>query len=177
MTSPAEPNTQQALAYARLPIGRQACAAFLARARAARLRIVFINGCFDLLHPGHLQVFFEAKRHGDVLVAAINSDVSIRGLKGPSRPILPEPVRLAMIASCKPIDAAFCFSEDNASEALRFVRPHVYAKGAQYQHMDYPESGAVQEIGCQVVYLQHVEGFSSTQLIERIQSLTSDSSK
>ncbi len=153
--------------------GREETAAFLEEARARGLRVVFINGCFDLLHPGHVRVFFEARAHGDALVVALNSDASIRRLKGPKRPILPEDVRLTMMAAMKPVDAAFAFEEDNAGEALRFVRPAIYAKGAEYEGKSYPESAAVAEVGAEVRYLGHVDGFSTSKLIDRIREQTS----
>lgn len=152
--------------------GREATASFLDEARERGLRVVFINGCFDLLHPGHVRVFFEARALGDALVAALNSDASIRRLKGPKRPILAEDARLTMMAAMKPIDAAFTFDEDNAGQALRFVRPAIYAKGAEYEGKSYPESEAVAEVGAAVRYLNHVDGFSTSELIARIREST-----
>jgi D-glycero-beta-D-manno-heptose 1-phosphate adenylyltransferase len=152
-----------------LIFGRQNTADFLEKVRAQKRRIVFVNGCFDLLHPGHVQVFFDAKKHGDCLVVGLNSDTSIQRIKGPNRPILPENVRLTMVSALKPVDACFCFDEENASEAIRFVKPDVYAKGAQYENQPYPESDAVAENQVNVVYLNQVEGFSTSNIIERIQ--------
>jgi rfaE bifunctional protein nucleotidyltransferase chain/domain len=149
-------------------IGRQACKAYADNARRHGQTIVFVNGCFDLLHPGHVQVFFDAKEHGDCLIVALNSDDSIKRLKGPNRPIMPEDVRMTMVASLKPVAAAFCFDEDNASNAIRFMKPHVYAKGAQYRGQNYPERDVVSECQVKLVFLNHVAGFSTSSLIERI---------
>jgi len=158
------------MSLSQLPLvrGREQTARFLDTERAAGRRIVFVNGCFDLLHPGHLQVFYQARSFGDVLVVAANSDESIRRLKGPARPIQPQQVRLAMIAALKPVDAVFCFDEADASEALRFAKPQLYAKGAEYQNRPFPESDAVEELGLELAYLDHVEGYSSSQIIARI---------
>ena len=141
---------------------------FLQPLRSTNKKIVFVNGCFDLLHPGHIQLFFEAAGLGDVLIVAINSDSSIQRLKGPSRPILQESVRLTMVSALKPVAAAFCFDEDDASQALTFVRPHIYAKGAQYKNKPFPESEAVKSLGAQVQYLNHLHGFSTSLLAQHI---------
>lgn len=170
MSAEVPPSSDETLQVPSLPVvtGREATARFLDEARAAGRRVVFVNGCFDLLHPGHLSVFFAARARGDELVVALNSDASIRRLKGPHRPILPEAVRLTMVAALEPVSAAFAFDEDNAAEAIRFARPDIYAKGAEYRGRPYPESEAVAEHGVEVVYLEHVDGFSTTRLIERI---------
>lgn len=159
-----------------LPIatGLKAAKDVAEKARENNQRVVFVNGCFDLLHPGHLQVFFEAQSHGDCLIVALNSDTSIGRLKGPSRPILPEQVRMTMVAALKPVAAAFSFDEENAANAIRQIRPDLYAKGAQYKGKDYPEASAVEECQVEVVYLNHVEGFSTSLLIEKIQKLSAD---
>jgi rfaE bifunctional protein nucleotidyltransferase chain/domain len=155
-----------------LPIvrGRAACAELLGELHAKKQRIVFVNGCFDLLHPGHVQVFFEARRYGSALIVAMNSDASITQLKGAERPILAQSVRETMVASLQPVSGVFCFDERDASEALRFVRPQVYAKGAQYRGRPYPESSAVAELGIEVVYLSHVDGFSTSELVASIRA-------
>lgn len=79
-----------------------------------------------------------------------------------------------MVAALKPVDAAFCFDEDNAANALRHIRPHLYAKGAQYKGKPYPESNAAEECEVELVYLDHVDGFSTSSIVDKIQKLSAD---
>lgn len=139
--------------------------------REAGQRVVFTNGCFDLLHVGHVRYLQAARALGDRLVLGLNSDRSVRELKGPSRPILPEDERAELLAALGCVDAVVVFDERTADRAIEAVRPDVYAKGGDYQPDSIPETPLVRQLGGQVVVLPFVEGRSTTSLIERIAAL------
>jgi rfaE bifunctional protein nucleotidyltransferase chain/domain len=104
------------------------------RWRSEGLKVVFTNGCYDLLHPGHIRLLERARALGDKLIVAINSDDSIRRLKGPRRPILPEPDRAELIASLAAVDAVTVFDEDTPHALLEALLPDVLVKGADWSH-------------------------------------------
>jgi D-beta-D-heptose 7-phosphate kinase/D-beta-D-heptose 1-phosphate adenosyltransferase len=131
-------------------------------------RIVFTNGVFDILHAGHVQLLRRARALGDILVVGLNSDVSTRRLKGPTRPVNRESDRLALVSALDAVDYAVLFDEDTPEELIRAVRPHVHVKGGDYDAASLPEIGAVQEVGAEVEILSLVEGRSTTALIDRI---------
>jgi D-beta-D-heptose 7-phosphate kinase/D-beta-D-heptose 1-phosphate adenosyltransferase len=136
--------------------------------RHARRRIVFTNGVFDILHAGHVQLLRQAKALGDVLVVGVNSDESVRRLKGPRRPVNREQDRLALIAAIDVVDYAFIFGEDSPAEAIRSLRPDVHVKGGDYTEDSLPEIGAVREVGAEVRILPLLHGRSTTKVIQRI---------
>src|SRR5215831_13233805 len=107
-----------------------ALAAFVGDARAAGKRIVFTNGVFDILHPGHVRYLQAARRHGDLLIVGLNSDASVRRNKGPERPINPE--RAEVLAALACVDAVSIFDEDTPAEIIRRVQPDVLVKGADW---------------------------------------------
>ena len=135
-------------------------------------RVVFTNGCFDLLHPGHVSYLSAARSLGDALVIGLNSDASVRKLKGPSRPIISEKDRAVMLEALKPVDAVLLFNEDTPVRLMRELRPAVYVKGGDYCIEDLPEAEVAEEIGAEVKMLPFEIGYSTTALIERIKSIS-----
>lgn len=131
-------------------------------------RIVFVNGCFDILHMGHIKLFKEAKKAGDILVAGINSDASIRRVKGVSRPINPQEERCALLSTIKYIDYVIVFDEEYPGELIKKVRPHVIYKGSDYEHKQMPEDDIIKEINCKVQYIKKSTAHSTTNIIERL---------
>ncbi|TCL62801.1 glycerol-3-phosphate cytidylyltransferase [Hydrogenispora ethanolica] len=134
------------------------------------LKIVLTNGCFDLLHAGHLRTFCEAKKLGDLLVVGLNSDRSVRGLKGETRPLVRETDRALLVSALKPVDYVTIFDEPTASDLLLALRPHVYVKGGDYSLENLPERQAILEIGAQTVFVPLVEGISTSELVKKIRS-------
>ena len=149
-------------------LGRDDLAARAAGWRVAGKRIVFTNGCFDLLHAGHLSLLHEAARLGDVLVLAINSDESVRRLKGPERPIVPAAERAALLAALSCVDAVTIFDEDTPLETLRAVRPHVLVKGQDYRLENVVGREVVEAEGGRVALVPLMAERSTSALVERI---------
>jgi len=131
-------------------------------------RIVFTNGCFDLLHPGHISTLIQAKSLGEVLVVGINSDASVKRLKGARRPILSETERVFLLSALEMVDYVTIFNEDTPLELIRLLRPQVLVKGGDWS----PEAVVGREIveaeGGRVVLVPYQAGFSTTDIIERI---------
>lgn len=134
-------------------------------------RIVFTNGCFDLLHAGHLSLLSQAAKLGDVLVLAINSDASVRRLKGPERPLVPEQDRAAVLAALGFVDAVTIFDEDTPLEVLQSVRPQVLVKGGDYKLSDVVGREFVEAAGGRVALVPLTPEKSTTALVERIKGL------
>lgn len=145
----------------------------IAEVREAGGRVVFTNGCFDLLHPGHVSYLWAARSLGDALVVGLNSDASIKKLKGPSRPVVPEGDRALVLSALEPVDAVVVFGEATPVRLMRELRPAVYAKGGDYRIEDLPEAKVAAEIGAEVNLLPFEPGYSTTALIERIKGLSS----
>lgn len=133
-------------------------------------RVVFTNGCFDLLHPGHVAYLEAARSLGDALVVGLNSDASVARLKGYSRPIVPEEDRAAVLAALRSVDAVLVFDEDTPVRLLRVLCPAVYVKGGDYRVEDLPEAKVAAKIGAEVRILPFEPGYSTTALIENIRS-------
>jgi D-beta-D-heptose 7-phosphate kinase/D-beta-D-heptose 1-phosphate adenosyltransferase len=145
-----------------------------AEALAARIReqggtVVATGGCFDLLHAGHVTMLETARALGDCLIVLVNSDESVRRLKGPGRPLVPEEDRVAILQGLSAVDAVVVFEEDTPELALARLRPHVFAKGADYSLDELPEAAVVESWGGQAVLLPYVAGRSTTRLIEEVQ--------
>jgi len=152
------------------PVTAGALAAVVQAHRKRGRRIVFTNGCFDVLHRGHVGYLAQAKREGDVLIVAVNSDESVRRLKGPDRPVNPLGDRVAVLAALACVDHVVVFSEDSPQLLLEQVRPDVYVKGGDYPPEMIPEAPLVRRLGGEVRVLDYVPDQSTTQLLQRIRS-------
>lgn len=128
-------------------------------------RVVFTNGCYDLLHPGHIRLLEQARSLGDVLILALNSDASVRRFKGPSRPLLSEEERAELAAALEAVDAATIFDEDTPRELIAAVLPDVLVKGADWSHFIAGKE-EVEAAGGQVLTLPLEPGYSTTNLVE-----------
>ncbi len=147
---------------------RDELAVRLAQARADGNRIVLANGCFDLLHVGHVRYLQAARAHGDLLVVALNSDASARALKGPGRPILPAAERAEIIAALACVDFVTLFDELTANALLEALRPDVHAKGTDYTEESVPEREVVRCYGGAVVIVGDAKRHSSQELVNQI---------
>jgi rfaE bifunctional protein nucleotidyltransferase chain/domain len=150
----------------------------LDRAKAAELRsqhpgktIVFTNGCFDILHAGHVRYLASAKQLGDILVVGLNGDASVRELKGKGRPLNSQEDRAEVMAALAVVDYVVVFEEKRADKLLRQVHPLVYAKGGDYtvNSLDPDEVSALKEIGAKIEILPLVPGKSTSKLIEALE--------
>ena len=133
-----------------------------------RKKIVFTNGCFDLLHIGHIRYLEEAKALGDILVVGVNSDSSVRRLKGPQRPITPLEERMEVLSSLECVDYVTSFDESTPLELISFLKPHVLVKGGDWTKETTVGKEVVEGLGGEVVILPFVEGNSTTNIIETI---------
>jgi len=145
--------------------------------RAAGKRIVLTNGCFDLLHVGHIRSLRAARTLGDVLVVGVNSDASVRSFKAPDRPLVPDVERAEVLAAIESVDYVVVFEEPTAERLADLVRPDVYAKGADYamtgasvDESRLPEARVVSRNGGRTVLIPFVPGRSTTSLVKRIRS-------
>jgi rfaE bifunctional protein nucleotidyltransferase chain/domain len=136
--------------------------------RARGLTIAFANGGFDLLHVGHVRYLGGAKREADRLVVAINSDASIRGLKGPSRPILPEADRAELVAALRAVDYVVIFSEPTVATLLELLRPDVHCKGTDYTVDTVPERDTVRAYGGRIAIVGDPKDHSTSTLLSRL---------
>ena len=151
-------------------VSRADLAAWAARQRAAGRTIAFTNGCFDLLHRGHVESLADAATTADVLLVAINADASVRALKGPGRPLTPEADRAAVLAALRPVGAVTIFPEPTPLETILLVRPDVIVKGAEYAEEDIVGAREVRGWGGRVVRVPMRAGRSTSLLIERIKN-------
>lgn len=150
-------------------LSRPEFAAHADRLRAEGKRIVFTNGVFDILHVGHVRYLEAARALGDVLFLGLNSDDSVRRLKGPTRPINPEVERAELVAALRCIEAVCIFPEDTPLNLIEVVRPHIHAKGGDYKTPDaLPETPLVRSLGGDVVILPLVPDRSTTRIIEAL---------
>ena len=140
----------------------------LASLRREGKRIVFTNGCFDLLHPGHVHTLTQAKALGDVLVVAINSDASVKRLKGERRPILNQEERAVMLSALAMVDYVTIFAENTPREVIRLLLPDVLVKGGDWGADAVVGREVVEANGGEVVLIPYQAGFSTTDIIERI---------
>jgi rfaE bifunctional protein nucleotidyltransferase chain/domain len=143
-------------------------ATVMAGYRAAGRRIVFTNGCFDLLHVGHTRYLQKARALGDLLVVGVNTDGSVRRLKGAHRPMVPESERAELVAALECVDHVTLFDEDTPEALIAEVRPYRHVKGGDYQAVDLPETRLVRDLGGEVVILPCTEGRSTTALVQSI---------
>ena len=140
--------------------------------RAAGRRLVFTNGCFDLLHAGHVRYLQQARQLGDALVVAVNSDASVRALKGETRPINGEDERAEVLAALACVDYVTIFTGENVTGLLKEVRPQLYAKGGDYtvESLNAEELAVLREISTEVKILALVPGKSTSGIIKKMES-------
>lgn len=145
----------------------RACA-WRERLRASRKTVVFTNGCFDVLHAGHVEYLAWARAQGDALIVGLNSDASVRAIKGEKRPIVPFEGRAHVLAALRSVDAVVAFGERTPEVLLERIRPDVHVKSAQYREGELPERDVVLAHGGRIALAPHVAGASTTDTIAAI---------
>jgi rfaE bifunctional protein nucleotidyltransferase chain/domain len=133
-------------------------------------RVVLTNGCFDLIHVGHVRCLLDAANRGDCLVVALNSDASVRALKGPGRPFQPQAERAELIAAIEGVNYVTIFDEETVGPLLRRLRPSVLAKGTDYTVENLPEREVLAEIGAELVVVGDKKSHSTRDLMRRVHS-------
>lgn len=131
-------------------------------------KVIFTNGCFDILHKGHVKLLEEAKSLGDVLIVALNSDASVRKIKGPKRPLNNQRDRAAIVAALSSVDLVTFFNEPTPENLIRQINPDILVKGGDWQKKDIVGSGYVQSRGGKVCSIKFIKGYSTSQFINRI---------
>jgi rfaE bifunctional protein nucleotidyltransferase chain/domain len=160
---------QKANAASRI-LDRNRLIARVAIARKHGARIVLANGCFDLLHVGHIRYLEGAKALGDLLVVGVNSDEQVRAQKGDGRPFLPERERAEIIAAIRAVDYVTIFAESTVEQLLLSIRPDVHAKGTDYTEETVPERDVVRSYGGRVAIVGDPKDHSTTEMIRRVNS-------
>ena len=133
-------------------------------------KIVFTNGCFDIIHAGHVRYLTAAKNFGDVLIVGLNSDNSVRKLKGASRPVNNQADRAEVLLALKPVDYVIIFEELTAENLITQVKPDIYVKGGDYTLENLPEAKIVQSYGGRVEFVNLVAGKSTSNIIKKIEA-------
>lgn len=149
-------------------ISREALAHLCAGWRVKSQRVVFTNGCFDILHPGHIQLLLQAAEQGDKLVLGLNTDASVKRLKGEGRPVNDEQSRALIMAAQLYVDAVTLFDEDTPLELIQVIHPDVIVKGGDYTPKTVVGNDFVTSYGGKVIIVPTVEGFSTTSIINRM---------
>jgi rfaE bifunctional protein nucleotidyltransferase chain/domain len=142
--------------------------ALAARLRAQGKRVVLANGCFDLLHVGHVRYLTAARALGDVLFVGLNSDAAVARLKGPGRPLMPTAERVEVLGALRAVDHVVVFDEDTADRLVGLVRPDVHAKGTDYTETTVPEAAAVRAAGGRVMIVGDPKDHATRDLIARV---------
>ena len=135
-------------------------------------RIVFTNGVFDLLHPGHTRYLFAARELGDYLIVAVNSDRSVKTIKGPERPIMDQDERMELVAALSSVDAVVLFHEDNPLKVIEYLMPHVLVKGGDWSEDKIIGAEVVKKAGGEVKRIPFASGYSTTTIIAKIKGET-----
>jgi D-beta-D-heptose 7-phosphate kinase/D-beta-D-heptose 1-phosphate adenosyltransferase len=143
--------------------------------RASGDKVVFTNGCFDLLHPGHISLLYQARALGDRLIVGLNTDASVRRLKGPQRPILGERDRAAMLGALSCVDAVVLFDQDTPLELIAALQPDILVKGSDYKPKEVVGKKAVESYGGCVKLVDVLQGYSTTGLAEKITGRNAES--
>jgi rfaE bifunctional protein nucleotidyltransferase chain/domain len=151
-------------------LDRESLVAEIARHRDGGASIVLANGCFDLIHVGHIRYLAAAKEIGDVLVVGINSDRQARGLKGEGRPFTPEDERAELIGALRFVDLVTIFDEPTVEQLIRAIKPDFHAKGTDYTVDNVPEREIVREVGGRVVIVGDPKDHSSTEISQKLLS-------
>jgi D-glycero-beta-D-manno-heptose 1-phosphate adenylyltransferase len=149
-------------------VTRENLRAKLAEHKQRAQRIVFANGCFDTLHVGHVRYLEGARREGDILVVGVNSDASVRALKGPGRPILDEHARAQLVAAMRSVDYVVLFSEPSVESLLEDLGPDVHAKGTDYTTETVPERATANRLGIRVAIVGDPKDHSTRDLFESV---------
>lgn len=149
-------------------VPRQKLAHLVRKLKAAGKKVVFTNGCFDLLHVGHVRYLREARKLGDVLVLGVNSDASVRAIKGPPRPIQPEADRAEILASLECVDYVTIFDEETPADLIAAVVPDILVKGGDWPHDQIIGRDTVEAAGGTVTTIPLVEGRSTSDLLKRL---------
>ena len=144
--------------------------AVAAEARKNGKIVVFTNGCFDLVHRGHIHTLRQAKALGDILVVGLNSDGSVKAIKGPDRPIMPEADRIELIAALEMVDYLVTYSEPDPYQVITAIKPSVLVKGGDWSADKIVGADVVEQYGGRVAVIPYLPGFSTTQIIERIRN-------
>lgn len=142
----------------------------LSKFKAESKTIIFTNGCFDIIHAGHISYLNEAKALGDLLIVGLNSDESVSRLKGKDRPIVNETDRAYILANLKPVDYVVLFNEDTPYELIKKIKPDILVKGADYEGKSIAGSDIVESSGGKTVLIKFVKGKSTTEIIKKIKS-------
>ncbi|MEE9461353.1 MAG: D-glycero-beta-D-manno-heptose 1-phosphate adenylyltransferase [Bacteroidales bacterium] len=151
-------------------VSRETLGSILEKKREEGKKIIFTNGCFDILHRGHIEYLASACDLGDIFVVGLNSDESVHRLKGESRPAVDEGSRALTMASFEIVDYVVIFMEDTPSNLIRVIRPDYWVKGGDYQNFeDLPEYRALMETGGKVKIIPLIEGYSTTDIYKKIQ--------
>ncbi len=153
---------------ARKILGPTALKKVLASLRRNGKKVVFTNGCFDLLHYGHVRYLQAARKKGDCLVVGVNSDASVRKLKGPRRPVNPQSQRMAVLAALECVDYVVMFREETPARLITAVKPDVLVKGADWKGKTVVGADVVKANGGRVSLIKYVAGCSTTNLIKKI---------
>jgi rfaE bifunctional protein nucleotidyltransferase chain/domain len=159
----------EAVAASRI-LDRNRLIARVAIARKNGARVVLANGCFDILHVGHVRYLEGARVLGDILIVGINSDEQVRALKGEGRPLIPERERAEMIASLRAVDIVTIFPEPNVEALIRAIRPDVHAKGTDYTEESVPERAVVLSYGGRVAIVGDPKDHSTTEMVRKVTS-------
>lgn len=149
-------------------IARNQTAELARQLKHGQKRVVFTNGCFDILHAGHVRYLQAARELGDCLIVGLNSDASVRRLKGPERPVNQEADRAEVLSGLAAVDYVVIFDEPTAEDLIREIQPDVYVKGGDYSLEQLPESRVVSGYGGKTVLVPEVPGRSTTNLIKKI---------
>lgn len=155
------------LPYQEKVLERDAAAQQIQQWRKSGQTVVFTNGCFDILHVGHVKTLSRARAEGDRLIVGVNSDASVSRLKGPNRPINPEIDRAVMLAALECVDAVTIFPEDTPVEVLEVLKPDVHVKGGDYREEDLPEAATVRRNGGRIVLIDLVPDRSTSAIIAK----------
>ena len=143
------------------------------RHRKEGKKIVFTNGCFDILHVGHTRYLTEAKKQGNILVLGLNSDESVRSLKGKERPLIPENERADVIAALESVDYVTIFHELTPLELIEYLKPDILVKGGDWKEKDVVGRELIEKWGGRVIIIPEVKGSSTTNIIEKIMQVYS----
>jgi len=149
-------------------VTRDEAAKIVAELRAKGVQVGFTNGCFDLIHAGHLYSLRQAKSHCDFLVVGVNSDVSVKLLKGESRPIQPQETRADLMASLEFVDLVFTFDEKEVQDTIEIIKPSIMFKGVDYKDKHVPGRDFVEAYGGKCILLEFKDGYSTTSTITKI---------